>query len=259
MGQPPPADSVRYLAYLVCAVLTSRLKVRLPGITGTMSVNFFFIMLAIIELDLQPVLVITCAGTLGQMLWHASRKPRAVQVVFNLASVTVAAYCSYTAYHWPLLGFLHHPLPALLFLATASLFLVNTWSVSGIIALTETQNWWAIWRASFDWTGAQYMVVGALAGLVHVLNQEAGWEITILLVPVIYLVYPSDDLYLRRLEGGNARVGEIADLPLRTIEALALAIDAKGDTTHDHRLRVKVYATETGKDLRLSGPELQVL
>src|SRR5207249_8788856 len=63
--------------YLICAVLTSRWKVRLPGITGTMSVNFFFIMLAIIEMDLQPVLVITCAGTLGQMLWRASKRPQA--------------------------------------------------------------------------------------------------------------------------------------------------------------------------------------
>ncbi len=259
MGQPPPADSVRYVAYLVCAVLTSRLKVRLPGITGTMSVNFFFIMLAIIELDLQPVLVITCAGTLGQMLWRASKKPRAVQVVFNLASVTVASYGSYAAYHWSLFGFLHHPLPVLLFLATATFFMVNTWSVSGIIALTEGQNLWTTWRASFVWTGAQYMVVGALAGLVHVLNQEAGWEITILLVPVIYLVYRSYDLYLRRLEEEKKHVGEIADLHLRTIEALALAIDAKDDTTHDHLRRVKVYATEIGKDLGLTGPELQAL
>jgi diguanylate cyclase (GGDEF)-like protein/putative nucleotidyltransferase with HDIG domain len=259
MGQAAPADPVRYVAYLICAVLTSRWKVRLPGITGTMSVNFFFIMLAIIELDLQPVLVITCAGTLGQMLWRASKKPRAVQVVFNLASVIVASYCAYTAYHWPRLGFLQHPLPVLLFLATGSFFLVNTWSVSGIIALTEARNLWTVWRASFVWTGAQYMVVGALAGLVHVLNQEAGWEITILLIPVIYLVYRSYDLYLRRLEEEKKHVAEMADLHLRTIEALALAIDAKDDTTHDHLRRVKVYATEIGNDLGLTGPELQAL
>lgn len=170
MGQAAPADSVHYLAYLICAVLTSRWKVRLPGITGTMSVNFFFIMLAIIELDLQPVLVITCAGTLGQMLWRATKRPQAMQVVFNLASVTVSSYCAYSAYHWPLLGFFNHPLPILLFLATASFFLVNTWSVSGIIALTEARNLWIVWRASFVWTGAQYLVVAALAGLVHVLS-----------------------------------------------------------------------------------------
>src|SRR4029077_16125881 len=42
-------DGIRLLCYLTGAVLTSQLKVRLPGITGTMSVNFFFIMLGILE------------------------------------------------------------------------------------------------------------------------------------------------------------------------------------------------------------------
>ncbi|HKR85964.1 MAG TPA: hypothetical protein VJS37_17525, partial [Terriglobales bacterium] len=31
---------LRFLAYVAVALLVSRLKVRLPGITGTMSVNF---------------------------------------------------------------------------------------------------------------------------------------------------------------------------------------------------------------------------
>src|SRR5258708_12463442 len=173
MGQAAPADSVRYVAYLVCAVLTSRLKVRLPGITGTLSVNCFFIMLAIIELDIQPVLVITCAGTLGQMLWRASKKPRAVQVVFNLASVIVASYCAYTAYHWRFLGFLPHPLPVLMFLATASFFLVNTWSVSGIIALTEASNLGTTWRASFFWPPAHHITPRPPPGLHHLLITQA--------------------------------------------------------------------------------------
>ncbi len=46
---------------------------------------------------------------------------------------------------------------------------------------------------------------------------------------------------------------------LRTIEALALAIEAKDDTTHSHLRRVEVYAVEIGKDLGLSDSELQAL
>jgi hypothetical protein len=34
MGRAAPAGSA-YIVYLICAVLTSRWKVRLPGITGT--------------------------------------------------------------------------------------------------------------------------------------------------------------------------------------------------------------------------------
>src|SRR5438552_16811650 len=96
MAQARPEDSLRYLCYLIGAVLTSQLKVRLPGITGTMSVNFFFILLATIELDLQKLLAINCAATLGQMLWHAGKRPRPIQLVFKLASITIDSYCAYT-------------------------------------------------------------------------------------------------------------------------------------------------------------------
>ena len=52
---------------------------------------------------------------------------------------------------------------------------------------------------------------------------------------------------------------EMADLHLRTIEALALAIDAKDATTHDHLRRVQVYALEIGKELGMSERELEAL
>ena len=52
---------------------------------------------------------------------------------------------------------------------------------------------------------------------------------------------------------------EMANLHLRTIEALALAIEAKDHTTHDHLQRVRVYAIEVGKELDVNGPELEAL
>ncbi len=47
------------------------------------------------------------------------------------------------------------------------------------------------------------------------------------------------------LFGKNARQGE-------TIEALALALDARDSTTHSHALRVRVYALGLGKSLNLT-------
>jgi hypothetical protein len=40
-------DPVRFWAYLSIAIIASLLKVRLPGIHGTLSVNFFFFLVAI--------------------------------------------------------------------------------------------------------------------------------------------------------------------------------------------------------------------
>src|SRR2546430_6828516 len=51
----------------------------------------------------------------------------------------------------------------------------------------------------------------------------------------------------------------MANLHLRTIEALALAIEAKDHTTHDHLQRVRVYAIEVAKELKISDDELEAL
>jgi diguanylate cyclase (GGDEF)-like protein/putative nucleotidyltransferase with HDIG domain len=54
-------------------------------------------------------------------------------------------------------------------------------------------------------------------------------------------------------------VDSIAGLHMRTIEALAMAIDAKDHTTHEHLRRVRVYAVEVGKQMGLSEVELEAL
>src|SRR5258708_21041888 len=51
----------------------------------------------------------------------------------------------------------------------------------------------------------------------------------------------------------------MANLHLRTIEALALAIEAKDQTTHEHLQRVRIYAIEVAKELGVKGAELEAL
>jgi putative nucleotidyltransferase with HDIG domain len=85
------------------------------------------------------------------------------------------------------------------------------------------------------------------------------WETSLLFVPAIYLIYRSYRLYLGKLEDEKRHVEEMANLHLRTIEALALAIEAKDQTTHDHLQRVRVYAIEVAKELGMKGAELEAL
>ncbi|HVR23332.1 MAG TPA: hypothetical protein VMU26_08415, partial [Candidatus Polarisedimenticolia bacterium] len=78
------ADLSRFFCYLAVAVLASGLKVQLPGIDGTMSVNFLFILLGVMELSLPETLVIGCAATLVQSVWQARSRPDPVKVLFNV-------------------------------------------------------------------------------------------------------------------------------------------------------------------------------
>jgi diguanylate cyclase (GGDEF)-like protein/putative nucleotidyltransferase with HDIG domain len=90
-------------------------------------------------------------------------------------------------------------------------------------------------------------------------NHRFGWQASVLALPVLYFIYRSYRLYLEKLEAEKVHAEEMAGLHLRTIEALALAIEAKDDTTHEHLNRVQVYALELGKKLQLTDTELQAL
>src|SRR4030081_4035252 len=67
-------DLTRFVCYLLVAVLASSLKVQLPGIDGTMSVNFLFILLSVLELNLPETLVLGCTATLAQCLFGTRQK-----------------------------------------------------------------------------------------------------------------------------------------------------------------------------------------
>src|SRR5664279_1098157 len=93
-------DLPRFACYLLVAVLASSLKIQLPGIDGTMSVNFLFILLGILELSLPETLLLGCTATLAQCLFGTRQKLVPVKIVFNVFSMMANAIAvSYFAYH----------------------------------------------------------------------------------------------------------------------------------------------------------------
>ncbi|HEX8087321.1 MAG TPA: diguanylate cyclase, partial [Blastocatellia bacterium] len=81
----------------------------------------------------------------------------------------------------------------------------------------------------------------------------------IISVPILTITYFTYKVYLDRVETSNQHAEQMADLHLRTIEALAIAIDAKDEVTHDHVRRVQIYATGLARLFGLSEPEIEAL
>jgi len=95
--------------------------------------------------------------------------------------------------------------------------------------------------------------------MLAIMDRMIGWETSLLIFPILYWIYRSYRLYLSRLEAEKKHVAEMAGLHLRTIEALALAIEAKDFNTYDHLRRVGVYAAEIAKEIGVSEVEMQAL
>jgi len=252
-------DPLKFACYLIAALLASPLKVILPGVEGTLSVNFLFTLLGILELGLPETLLIVLASTLGQAYWKRKQRVKLVQFLFNWSQLTVSGAIAYGVYHLVSIYILHAPGPLALLVAAITQFGCNTAAMSTIIGLTEDKPVPKVWNDSFLWSFPYYMVGAAVAGLVHFLNAHIGWQSSLLVLPPIYLMYRSYRLYLGKLETEKQHAEQVSHLHLRTIEALALAIEAKDETTGEHLQRVRIYSMELAKELGLSEDETEAL
>jgi diguanylate cyclase (GGDEF)-like protein/putative nucleotidyltransferase with HDIG domain len=246
-----------FICYLGIAVLASRLRVTLPGITGTLSVNFLFILVGIAELSYSEAITLGAISMLAQCLYP--NRPGAIQLTFNVCAGSLSTALAYLVYHNSLANTLIDSRPLVLCLAASTYFIVNSGCIAAVISFSEGKPLRQILVECYFWSFPYYLVGAGIAGAIAWFNEAFNWETSLLFVPAIYLIYRSYGLYLGKLEDEKRHVEEIANLHLRTIEALALAIEAKDQTTHDHLQRVRVYAIEVAKELGLVGKELEAL
>ena len=256
--------STRFVCYLLLAWLSSGLKVRLPGVTGTLSVSFLFILAGMAELGPLQTLAIGISSALVQIYWNTKKRPPLYQVLFNLAAIALAIRFAEAAMHYA--EALGVSLPFQLLFATLGYFIANTLPIAGAISMTEKRSLFRVWKECYFWALPYNLLGATLVCVVHWVNQNLGWEFSLLTMPVVWVVFRSYRLYIGRLETEKDRVEqekvhveEMNALHIRTIETLALAIEAKDQTTRDHLSRVQHYAVEIGKEMGLDEANLDAL
>jgi len=247
-----------FLGFFTVAVAAAALRIRLPGLTGALSLHFFFVLLCIPQLSLAETMVISCAGALFQCAIFM--KPMRVLVVaFDFAVAAISSAAAFWTYSTLAANSTVGRTPLLLVLAAGVLFLFSTGPSALTVALAEGRPLFRIWRENFFWTFPHYVAGGGVAGLLSLLGNRTGWEAALLIVPLIYWMFHSYRYYLDRLHEERRQVRDLSNLHFRTIEALALAIEGHDPTKHGHLRRVCIYGTEIGRVMGLPEPELQAL
>src|SRR5215470_10231747 len=128
------------LAVLALAATTSRMKVKLPGIDGNMSVNLPFLLTAAVNLSAAEAVAITCISTAVQCWPRKNSKFNPQQIAFNLSMMTFAISAASLVFHAASQSpMFWHSTTLGLVLATITLFLGQTTPVAGIVAVSESK------------------------------------------------------------------------------------------------------------------------
>ncbi|HEX8175303.1 MAG TPA: diguanylate cyclase [Pyrinomonadaceae bacterium] len=121
-------------------------------------------------------------------------------------------------------------------------------------------------KESLVWTSITQIAAAASAGLFYAALETRSFIhlfVGALITGLVYLLYRFNDQRLEEVRRAEAdkvlHVQEMADLHMNTIESLAIAIDAKDQTTHGHVRRTQIYAKEMGRLLKVTEAESQAL
>jgi len=121
-------------------------------------------------------------------------------------------------------------------------------------------------QESLVWTLITQVANVTSAAMFYAAIHDAGIPflfVGLLIVLLVHLLYRFNEKRVMEVTRAQSEklkyTEEIAVLHMNTIESLAIAIDAKDQTTHGHVRRTQIYATEMGKLLKVSEPEVRAL
>jgi hypothetical protein len=195
LAHPAGTDPARFVALLAVAVVTSRMKVKLPGMKANMSVSLPFLLLASAQLQLLPTLLVALAATVAQSTPRELSRVKLVQMLFNVSTVLLAITSAYGIQDQARFGGPRGVLPLLL--GAAVYLLVNTALVAGIVCLTSEQGLGKTWAGIFALTYLYYVLSAGIAAVI--LGFGIGWSVLLLTLVVVYGAYRSFQLYFTAL------------------------------------------------------------
>ena len=249
------------LLCLVTVLVVARTDIQIPKISSTVTLEDTFIYISVLLYGVGPSVVLAGVNAAICSLHYPNRRK---VIPFNAGVMSLSVFVSATV-ATSVFGSARELGPDLarLILAAEVMALIhyvlNSGLVSVVSALRNKKDILKTWQESFLWTSVSYFAGAVAACFVIKLITLISFYSFIIAVPILAITYLTYKNYLDRVQVSMNNAQEMADLHLRTIEALAIAIDAKDEVTHDHVHRVQIYATEMAKLFGLSESEIEAL
>jgi diguanylate cyclase (GGDEF)-like protein/putative nucleotidyltransferase with HDIG domain len=253
LAQAGESQPGRFFLYLVCANLAA-FGLRLTSGQSVLPAGFLFLLLRIEDLSLPELLFIALSITLFRELRSVRRLSDISGLLYVIASVTIGVAAAQTTYATVSQLGLDALFPAPI-IASALVLMLNC-GLAATLLTRPADPFLDVFRREcrslFPW----FIAAACLAYLVQCAGFRTGYHPALIALPILFTL----DRGYRSWSGAiTERKEELAQLHRNTLETLAVAIDARDQTTHMHLRRVQVYALAVGRELLLSEAELEAL
>ena len=189
-----------FVLYVAGSVIGSGVKLRLPGVKGsTVSIGFFFVLLAVAQLSWLESIGIGCSVVIWQYLWQSREKRQLIKIAFNAGAAAVAVSACYVFFN-SLSSRSQLQVHTVMAATGIMYFVCNTGSVAIVISLSERRKLARLWRDYYFWSFPYYLIGASLASVTVAVSEKIGWQIWILVAPLMYVLVRTYRLYLDQLE-----------------------------------------------------------
>jgi diguanylate cyclase (GGDEF)-like protein len=237
---------VLFVELLALAIATSAVKVSVPLSRGrsSLSLSFAVTLAAIPLLGGTEACFIGMGSAWTQCTFRMKARNPLHRTLFSIAMVGVSVHAALLLFGWAHADDEQYMLSLVrpMLSATAGYFVVNSLLVAAAIALATHQAILRVWRDNFLWSAPTYFIAGSVAVLSVIAAETGRYGWAMVLVVPLYLTYRSSRTFVDRLEREEAQVRHVSEVQLATIEALALAIEIKDQTSLDHVQQIQRYA-----------------
>lgn len=191
-----PSADARFAVLLAMAVISARMKVKLPGSDANMSMNLPFILTGLAQLSLPHAIVIGMLSTFVQCLPTTREPMKLIQAAFNVCTMSNAIALSFILAGVAARGTVLPEKPALIVVGALAFFLGDTLPVAAIIAAMGGGKMWKVW-AEMSLLTFPYFVLSAGVATIIVASTHfvsIAWAASL---PVMFIVYQSFKRYMR--------------------------------------------------------------
>ena len=256
-AEPPNRD---FLYLLALTLASSILPIKLPNISANISVSETFIFVGTLRYGAPVGVPLVFLDALIICFQMARRRTAWQKMVFSLAAPSLSLAAAATALFYfthsrPLawVSVADRPAIWLFFVGvlgfTAVYFLLNTGLIATAIAIDKQTNVFRVWRQNFSKLGLNYAAGTSIAVLLVYNTADIQWAFLCFVFPLLLVLYLTYQWTTERVQQAERHVAEMTRTFMQTIEALAMAIDAKDQVTHGHIRRVQRYAGELARAL----------